>query len=273
MNQSKLAIITTVYNNYTVLHDFFESLQNQSCLKFKVFLADSSSDKRVIEKTSFPIHIQSIENRGYAGGVNNGLKQALSEGFQYFCVINNDVIVQKDFVEAVLSSLQKHKKTLVGGKIWYAPGFEFHTKRYSNDEHGKVIWYAGGTVDWKHALTNHIGVDTVDIGQYDKTCNTEFITGCCITFDKNVYELLGFWDEAYFLYFEDADYCERAKKKNLQLLFDPSIQLWHKNAQSSDGSGSNLHVTFQKKARLRFALKFAPLRTKLHILKNYFFSS
>ena len=88
-------------------------------------------------------------------------------------------------------------------------------------------------------------------------------------FDSEVVDKIGFWDEKYFLYYEDADYCERAKKHNIKLWYDPSIVIWHKNAQSTDGSGSVTHQKYQKKAQMRFALKYAPLRTKLHVLKNF----
>lgn len=89
-------------------------------------------------------------------------------------------------------------------------------------------------------------------------------------FDKKVVERVGHWDEDYFLYFEDADFCEKAKRKKIQLYYDPSIILWHKNAQSTGGSGSSLQQKYQLKNRLKFALKYAPLKTKLHLLWNYF---
>ena len=91
-----------------------------------------------------------------------------------------------------------------------------------------------------------------------------------MAFDKSVVDLVGFWDSEYFLYFEDADYCERAKRNGVELIYDPSIILWHKNAQSTGGAGSTLHQRVQKNAHLRFALKYAPWRTKLHVIKNFF---
>jgi hypothetical protein len=51
-------------------------------------------------------------------------------------------------------------------------------------------------------------------------------------------------------------------------MYDPSIKLWHKNGQITDGPGSVLHKKYQEKNRVVFGLKYAPLRTKLHLLKN-----
>jgi GT2 family glycosyltransferase len=91
-------------------------------------------------------------------------------------------------------------------------------------------------------------------------------------FDKSVIDKVGFWDESYFLYFEDADYCVRAKRKGIKLYYDPSINVWHKNAQSTGGSGSSIHVKYQKENRVKFGFKYAPLKTKFHLVKNFLFA-
>lgn len=270
---NKLAIISVVYENYEVLGEFFVSLNKQSNGNFHLFLIDLSDHKQKIQS---PINNQQLtiinsNNKGYAHGVNIGLKEAFKQGYQYFCVINNDTYFNNNFVDSVLSSIISHPSSIIGGKIYYAPGYEYHKDRYQKKDSGKVLWFAGGSVDWNHAFTPHRGVDKVDKGQYDKLEKTGFVNGCLMCFDKNVVEKVGMWDEKYFLYFEDADYCERAKQKGIGLWYDPSIVIWHKNAQSTGGSGSKLHVKYQEKSRLRFGLKYAPLKTKLHLLKNYFF--
>ncbi|PJE63810.1 hypothetical protein COU89_01195, partial [Candidatus Roizmanbacteria bacterium CG10_big_fil_rev_8_21_14_0_10_45_7] len=123
--------------------------------------------------------------------------------------------------------------------------------------------------DWKNALTLHRGVDEVDKGQYDKAVRTEFITGCLMAFDESVIQKTGYFDEKYFLYYEDADYCERAKRTRVPLIYDPSLIIWHKNSQSTQGAGSVFQQRYQKKNRLRYALNYAPFNTKLHVLLNY----
>lgn len=132
-----------------------------------------------------------------------------------------------------------------------------------------MLWFAGGKIDWHHALTPHIGVDEIDKGQYNKFKEVDFVNGALMLFDKEVIEKVGFWDEGYFLYFEDADYCVRAKRLGIKMYYDPSIVIWHKNAQSTGGSGSSLHLKYQRSNRLKFGLKYAPLSTKLHLIKNY----
>ncbi len=264
-----IAIITVVYKNYTVLQDFLSSLEKQTSKKFHLYIADTSPEPKKI-KSELPFTVIPTENKGYAHGINVGIRAALEDGIKQYCVINSDTYFHADFIHSVIHSIQQHPSALIGGKIYYAPGFEFHKEKYSSEQAGSILWYAGGTLDWRHAVTGHRGVDEADLGQYDHAENTEFITGCCMAFDKSVVDLVGFWDSEYFLYFEDADYCERAKRNGVELIYDPSIILWHKNAQSTEGAGSTLHQRVQKNAHLRFALKYAPWRTKLHVIKNFF---
>lgn len=264
----KLAVITIVYENYRVTQEFIECFKTVDQRFFKIFMADLSQHRKKIPAQSW-LEVMESHNAGYAHGVNVGLTAAIREGFERFVVINNDTRVNPDFVRKALVSIDKHRGSLIGGKIYYETGFEYHKTKYTADELGKVIWYAGGIVDWQNVYTRHRGVDEIDKGQYDQFGQNEFITGCLMLFDKKVIDTVGQWDEGYFLYYEDADFCERAKQKGVFLYYDPSVVIWHKNAQSTGGAGSSLHHQYQEKNRLKFGLKYAPWRTKIHLIKNF----
>ncbi len=265
-----LALITVVYQNYDVLKDLFASLQKQTKNAYHLFIADLSDDKKnVSTKNDVTLTVIDGDNLGYAHGVNIGLKDAIDQGFNKFAVVNPDVILKETLVENALRTIGDYPRSIIGGKIYYAKDFEYHKKRYERNELGKVLWYAGGKVDWKNAFISHRGVDDTDYGQYDTFERTDFVPGTLMAFDKSVVDNVGLWNEKYFLYFEDADFCERAKRKGINLYYDPSIILWHKNAQSTGGSGSKLHQKYQQINRVRFGLKYAPLKTKLFLMKNY----
>jgi GT2 family glycosyltransferase len=268
----KIAVITVVYQNYGVLNDLFLSLEKQTSKDFHIFISDLSDDKKTISDDDLLITVINAKNLGYAYGVNTALKEAIKHGFDKFCVINSDVLVSNNFVETVNQALFKSSNTIIGGKIYYAPGYEYHKERYEEDDLGKIIWYGGGTIDWDNVYVKHRGVDEVDQKQYDDPEETDFITGCLMAFDRSVIDQVGFWNEKYFLYYEDADFCERAKRKGIKLYYDPNIIIWHKNAQSTEGAGSALHQKYQGLSRLRFGLKYAPFNTKLHLIKNAAFN-
>ncbi len=266
----KLAVITVIYENYNVFTDFLKSLQRQSDKNFHLFILDVSINKQPLSIKDIENTLISTKNLGYADGVNHGLKEAQKQGFEQFCIMNYDTFFERDFVKSVKDGLVSHPGSIVGGKIYYAPGFEYHKEIYQKAELGKVIWFAGGSIDWDHVVTPHIGVDEVDDGQYDKDKKVEFITGCLMCFDKTVLNKVGYWDKSYFLYYEDSDYCVRAAQKGINLYYIPKIVIWHKNGQITEGPGSKFHQKYQDKNRIIFGLKYAPFQTKIHLLKNLF---
>lgn len=270
MTISDSVAIITVSLKKDAISQLTESLSKQKNKNFKLYIVDISGNDESYRGLSVETNVIKRANKGYAYGVNEGIKEATKNGLDKFCVINDDTYVEENFTSSVLKSIQAHPNSLIGGKIYYAPGHEYHKDSYEKKDLGKVLWYAGGQVDWAHSQPKHIGVDDLDSKQFNTTVETEFITGCLMIFDKKVVDSIGYWDESYFLYYEDADYCERARRTGLKLFYDPNIIIWHLVSQSTDGSGSMLHQKYQRKNLVKFAMKYAPLRTKLHILKNYF---
>lgn len=262
-----LALVIVYYNQPQQLKDFLYSLKKNSDLDFKLFIADLSNNLKLTQDFDFPIEIIAGKNKGYSYGINLCLKKAQNQKFEKYCVLNYDIYLDNKFIKNVKNRFKTH--SIFGGKIYYARGFEYHKSRYQNNELGKVLWYGGGVINWDHATVTHLGIDQVDTGQFNIAKPTGFIPGTLMAFNIQVLKEVGFWDEKFFLYFEDTDYSIRALKKGYQLYFDPSIIIWHKNSAITDGPGSKLHIKQQAISRLRFGLKHAPWRTKIHLIINY----
>lgn len=214
--------------------------------------------------------IENDENIGFPKAVNLGIKKALEFSCPYVVLINNDTVLSPNLISELITCAKENLKVgLISPKIYFAKGYEYHKERYKENENGKVIWYAGGIIDWNNIHAHHRGVDEVDAGQYNKICETFFATGCCMLIKKEVIEKIGFLDEKYFLYFEDVDYSHRAKKGGFQVIYCPKAYLWHKNAASSGKPGSDLHLYYQTRNRLYFGFKYTSFWTK----KSLFFES
>lgn len=269
--EKKIAFCTVNYKQYKITQEFLDCFERQTDHDFHIYVADYSpkKDKKKISKRNYLTIIDGA-NKGYGAGINLGLKQAIKDGTTQFVVINNDVEFKKDFVAKCRKALDANAGGLQGGKIYYAIGYEYHKERYSKYDLGHVLWYAGGKIDWKNVYVSHRGVDEVDKKQYDKLEKTDFITGCLMLLNKSVVDKVGFFDESYFMYYEDADYCLRAQKSEIKLTYNPSVMIWHKNGQSTEGSGSDFQVKFIEKNRFIFGLKYAPWRTKFHLILNKF---
>ena len=118
-----LAIITVVYRNYEILHDFIDSLSKQSSSFYKVYFVDlTETDKKVIipwiRKIEGKYSFIETQNFGYAHGLNEGIKSELKDGLTRFALENPDIVCDKDFVLHATQSISRHPKTLIGGKIY-----------------------------------------------------------------------------------------------------------------------------------------------------------
>ncbi len=242
-------------------------------LILNVVVVDNGSSKAFTNDSknynNFKLHIlRSEENLGFSGGQNLGIKYALENNADYVLILNNDVYLEENFLIRLLDTFKKDDCGIVSPKIYFAKGHEFHKDRYKLKELGKVIWYAGGKMDWKNVLGFHKGVDEVDKGQYELLEKTDFASGCCELIKREVFEKVGLYDEKYFLYYEDNDLSQRAKKLGFESYYQPESILWHINAGSTGGSGSKLQDYYITRNRLMYSFKYASLRAKIATFKE-----
>jgi len=276
----KIAIVILTFNGEKDTMECLESIAKMRSLNYKlqIIVVDNGStdaDASVISNFQFPISnfgfkvIQNKENLGFAEGNNVGIRYALENGADYVVILNNDTIVHVDLINELVKTAESSEKIgIVVPKIYFAPGFEFHKDRYKKEELGKIIWYAGGIMDWRNVLGYHRGVDEVDDGQYQKTEETDYASGCCMLIKKEVLQKIGLFDEKYFLYYEDNDLSQRTKKAGFSIFYCPKAVLWHKNAGSAGGSGSHLQDYYITRNRLLFGIRYAPIRSKLALIRE-----
>jgi len=270
----KIAIVTVNYNTEQDTINFLNSLKKIKANGFNISVIVVDNGSKIVLKLKESENVTLIrqeENLGFTGGYNLGMKKALNEGADYVLIINNDTIVDEDMVSNLQQTLEQDKNIgAVVPKIYFAKGHEFHKDRYKKEDLGKVIWYAGGHTDWNHVQSIHRGVDEVDHGQYDDPGEVQFATGCCIMFKKEVLEKVGFFDDRYFLYYEDADLSERIKRAGYKIYYVPKAILFHVNASSSGGAGKGnvLQDYFITRNQMIFGMQYASLRTKVALVKQ-----
>jgi len=245
---------------------------NHPSFNYKIVLVDNGSpddsfkifNQKYKKNKSIKI-INTKENLGYIGN-NSGINYALENNFDFIILLNNDVVVDPNFLEELLK--ESNNYDILGPKIYFAPGFEFHKDRYQKKDLGKIIWSMGGKMDWNNIYGSNVAIDKVDRGQFEKINeNIDFISGCCLMASRGVFKTIGFLDKNYFMYLEDVDFCQRAKKSNLKLACIPKSIIWHINSGSSK-SGGDLHDYFITRNRIYFAYKYASLKTKFAIFRE-----
>lgn len=274
----KIAIVVLHFNKVKETLSCITSLQKLSVKNFtlSIIVVDNGSTEKFqlsatgsgLKKIQVEI-IRNESNRGFSGGNNAGIRHALQSGCEYIIVLNNDTIVDENLVSKLYTAMQKNEKIgITSPKIYFAKGYEFHKERYKKEDLGKVLWYAGGIIDWANVIARHRGVDEVDVMQYNSVEKTDFASGCCMMIRSTLLKQVGLFDEKYFLYYEDNDFSQRAKRKGFSLMYVPQAFLWHKNASSAGGSGSSLQDYYITRNRMIFGFCYASLRAKVALVKE-----
>lgn len=241
-------------------------------MKLAVIVVDNASADGSVPaiRQKFPdvIVLENKKNLGFSGGNNIGIDFALKQGADFVWLLNNDTIVDPLALLALIDVVKRNGADIAGSKIYFYKGREFHRERYQQGEAGRVVWYAGGLIDWQNMYASHRGVDAVDVGQFDEITETDFVTGCSMFVSARVFKAIGRLDERFFLYLEDLDFCLRARLAGFKLFYAPKSLIWHKNAGSTSRPGNPLHEYYFTRNRLFIGMRYAPLRTKIALIRE-----
>src|SRR5262249_37417624 len=161
------------------------------------------------------------ENRRFGGGNNAGLAHALERGANGVALLNNDTKADPALFERLLLALEQDPSAGAAAPLIY---FGAPSDR---------IWYAGASCVPALGFGAHRGLRKRDEGQYRAVEATGYLTGCCLLAGREVWRKVGYLDESYFIYAEDADWSLRAREAGYRLLFVPTARLWHKVSASS----------------------------------------
>lgn len=231
---------------------FASSYKNLTVVLVDNFSKDGSSEfvKKNYKKA---VLIQNRSNLGWTGGNNKGIRYALKKNADFIFILNNDTMVDKKCIEELVKEIVKKDDIgIVGPKIYLN----------TNGKKTKRISFAGGKFTSNRYFGVHIGNNKIDNGAYDKVQKTEFITGAAIMIKSEVFKKIGLFDDKYFIYYDEADFCMRAKRQDYEILYVPSAYVYHAFSGTVE-----LNSPFQNYYTTRnhylFVEKNAPLDVKI----------
>jgi hypothetical protein len=245
----RVAIITVNWNGKDVTLDCLQSLRALTYPSLLVIVVDNASTDGSVEgiRKGFPdvTLLPLPENRRFAGGNNSGIQQALAEGAELLLLLNNDTVVERDFLTHMVERLQADPSTgMVSPKILY-------------HRDPDRIWFAGSRVSLWTGTMRHIGIRELDRGQYDTPRAIDYATGCCLLTSREVVAAIGMLDESFFIYGEDADWSMRARRAGYSIQYEPRARVWHKLSVSAGGHLSWYKLRNKFLGNLRFFVRYA----------------
>ena len=221
MSSPKVSVVLVNWNNFSDCAECLESLRKCSYPNFEVTVVDNGSDgddARLLRER-FGDGIRLIENErnwGFAKGCNIGIKDALDRSADYVVLLNNDTVVTPDFLDELVNVARSDAEIgIAGGKIYC---YEFP----------ELIWFAGGTIDYRTGRTPIRGSGEVERGQFEEMADVDWICSCFMFVRRDVLENVGLLDERFFFGWEDVDLCVRAARGGYKIVHVPGPGIWHK---------------------------------------------
>lgn len=219
-----VGVVLVNWNGGELTLPCIESLHAGSTQPELIVVVDNAStdgSSEVIEQ-SFPtvILIRNKENLGFTGGNNIGINFCIDAGMDYIWVLNNDTEVDRECLTELINFMNSNPGAAgCCGKILY-------------DAPADTIWYAGATYDSNTLKSKHRGALEKDKGQYNNAEITPFITGCSMFVRRSAWQSVGLFDDIFFAYGEDLDWCIRSAHAKLSLWYAPQAIIYHKVSRS-----------------------------------------
>jgi len=195
--------------------------------------------------------ICSAVNLGFCAGNNVGMEFAYRAGTDYFLILNNDTVVEPTFLQPLVEVGESSDDVgLVGGLICYA-------------ESPETIWWAGGVFDtFLETKRMFDGHQTNEI-QNDRPFETDWISGCMTLIPRTTFEIVGGYDESFFIWSDEWDLSLRVSQSGKRLLVVPQSKIYHKVGKSL---GVLKPLSYYYGTRNRLLLKRKHLRPTLRFL-------
>jgi len=218
----KVYIVILNYNSHEDTIECVKQCRNITYNNYRIIVVDNNSTDdsyKIIENNlKDVILLKSDINKGYGYGNNIGIKAALAEGAEYICILNSDVLVEKDFLEPLIDSFEKEGKLGIVGPC---------VCEYDNKER---VQATGSSLNPYFGLARSINKGELYSNIKSTSINVDYIGGACLLFKSEILSKIGCIPENYFLFFEETEFCYKARKHGYNCRCISSSRVYHKGS-------------------------------------------
>ena len=262
MPPPQLFIIVVLYNSADAFAALWPQLAAQTCRDWHLIAVDNNSadaSAAVLQALADPrvTVVENATNLGFARAVNQGLRLAVQHGAARCLLLNPDTELGPDFLHDLLSAWTRDAWPVVAPRIMRAeaPGRS---------------WYAGGHLDYGWTFSNRH--EEFSPNDTPLPRQVGFASGCCLGISLETLIRVGLFDESFFVYWEDADFCMRLKSASIPITYLRDPMLMHQGGASSGGESSPMAVrlyytSYAQLLRKHFGWREA-VRTGLRALRR-----
>jgi GT2 family glycosyltransferase len=263
-------VVIPSYNRADDLIACLDSLHKAGISEAQILVVDNHSQDNtaaLLESCHPGVQVRFLdENLGATGASNIGFSMALSQGATHVLRLDSDTVVDPGFILPLMDAIQGAPDIgVVAPKIYY------------NDP-PKKIWYAGADSHPFHFGAIHSQRDQEDSQENSQARRVDYAWGAAMLIKAEVLRKTGGFDEDFFIYYEEIDFCLRLRKMGYRILFVPEAVIWHKVGSAASNAFTAYHwnrskmLLYRKHARhifhlitlIAYALVYALASAALH---------
>jgi len=219
----RIYTIVLNYNNYEDTLSCVNSLieNTQDLLGHSIVIVDNASTDDSYKMLNDAFNgrctiLLAEKNEGYAAGNNIGIKYALNHKADYICILNNDTVISMDYLTPCIKYLKDNQSAAFVG-----PVIEDYFTGKIQSTGGRVIIKKGAVVPLNmNSLKSEISSDVL----------CDYLCGACLVISTKVLKMIGLFPECYFLFFEETEWCYKAKQNGYYNICLSDVYIRHKGS-------------------------------------------
>jgi GT2 family glycosyltransferase len=268
---AKVSIHLVTWNGQKYIEDCLNSILEQNFSDYFLLIIDNdSADQtvKIIEQQYLPLFgskvrfVKNKNNLGFAQAHNQSLLWTDSE---YVLILNQDVILEPDFLSKIISFLDKHKTVgSVTGKILR---WQFENNEGLKKSHKSDIIDTLGLKIFKSQRVIELAAGEKDLGNYEDNWKIFGVSATCPVYCRKALEEVRYKDEYFdndfFSYKEDIDLAYRLQWFGWQSYYLPEAIAYHDRTAKSQEKNSDIELIKQRKHKSKFI--------NYHSYKNHWF--
>ncbi len=234
-------------------------------LSIDIYIIDNNSEDGSVEmiKKDYPqIKLFALkDNQGFAKANNRALKEVNSK---YILLLNPDTELQRGSLSKIINYLDQHTDIgILGPQILNSDGSKQESiRRFPTLFSQVLILLKLKNILGNIFLKKYLAKDF----DYDKTENVDQVMGAAFFITNTALEKIGLLDEGFFIWFEEVDYCQRAKENNFVIKYYAEANIIHKGGSSFEQQLALKNQRIFNKSLLYYFKKHKPYYQYLILL-------
>jgi len=265
-NPMELSVVIVSYNAKAHLTNCLRSLYQHTSLRpLEVMVVDNASTDGSLAMLArdFPEvrAIGSPDNIGFSGANNLAMREAKG---RFLLLLNNDAMVTPGAVDTMLRIIQERPEVAVLGpllrnedgsvQISYGRMLSFHAEAVQK-------FLSKGYARGNAFLRRYVETRS------KKEAYPDWVSGACLMIRAEILDKVGMFDDRFFMYSEEVDFCERVRRGGHRILYTPRAEVIHLGGKSTEANPEKAAFEYRRSQLYFYSKHYG--RARVRLLKSY----